>query len=226
MFQSAMEPSVLNRPGHPPYRRERKIESEHYNFFGVSKIPKGGITLTWMFQNLPMTSLIVTIISLAFVGIAYATEVGMGYTMIVVGALEAIYITARYVIISYRLFSVGTPVKNSVFVVVDLKFAEFLAIASIITGMYFIDTTPGKTEFFTHPTFSPGFSLYGVWLYVVTVSVSVMTGTGYSSIVENALSTSVVFTYGITLSYYSTLIILGNLASHWFSHYAEPIQRK
>ena len=200
---------------HPP---------KHHNFYGVRKYPAQRSVfhgILWAFQNLPLTSPVLLIISVIFVGISFATQLGMGITLIVFGSIGTLYILIRYTLIAYRLFSKNTPVKNSVFVVFDLKFAEYISIGAIIMGLYLIDDSPGRSRYFLHAGFNAGYNLYGVWLYVIAATISVMTGTGYSSIVENDLPCAVVFSFGIALSYYSTLIILGNLAAHWYDYYAE-----
>lgn len=197
----------------------------HYNFYGIQRLPEDSSffeTLVWALRNLPLSSPTVIALSLALVGIAFAAEFGIGVTLIVVGTLEVLYILVRYVIIAYRLFSKNTPAKNSVLVVLDLKFCEYLAIASIVLGMYFIDATPGKTKYFLHAGFSAGYNLYGVWLYLVAATVAVMTGTGYSSIIENSLPAATVFSFGISMSYYSTLFVLATLVSNWYDFYTEP----
>lgn len=174
--------------------------------------------INYVFRNYPLVSPIMLILSIAIVGFAILDEQALGYVFIVIGCIGYIYVLARYVIIGYRLFSgfnVQKEKRTSLLVTIDLKFAEFLMIGGIITGMYFTDTTPGRTRFIQHNEFSANANPFEAWAYIVSFTVFVLFSTGFASVVEAHLAIAIILTVGVIVSKLSELIILTTVVEYW-----------
>jgi hypothetical protein len=154
------------------------------------------------------------LINIALIGISFTEEFGLGIVMIIVGTLGYVYTMVRYGFIGYRMFN-RKHIQTGVLVVFDLKIMEFVTIAAIITGMYMIDSSPTKTTYVIHPSFGPGKNTFYVWWYIVMTTISVLTGTGYSNMIENDLSSITVFSVGIAASEFTTLVVLASLVGYW-----------
>lgn len=181
----------------------------------------------WALQNLPISFLIFGALSLIVLGFSFLDEDALGYVMIVLGAVGYIYTLVRYVYIGYRMYSkFSDGIKTGILIVFDLKIMEFLTITAIVTGMYMIDTSPGKDTYILHAAFSVSRNIFYVWWYLAASTVSILTGTGYSSIIENALSTATVFSVGIIISEFTTLVILGSLVGYWVAASYESVKNR
>ena len=168
----------------------------------------------WVLRHWPISSPIFTLVCIALIGISFANEFALGIVMIVFGTLGYVYTIVRYVFIGYRIFN-QKHIRTGVLEVFDLKTMEFVTIAAIITGMYMIDSSPTKTTYVIHPSFGPGKNTYYVWWYIVMTTISVLTGTGYSNMIENDLSAITVFSVGIAASEFTTLVVLASLVGYW-----------
>jgi len=184
-------------------------------------------TINYWFRNYPLTTPIFLLISVVVTGLSILAEEAFGIVFMVVSSIVYIYIVARYIIIGYRIFSRrvaaiggGGGLKTGILAIIDLKLAEFLTIAGVITGMYLIDTTPGKTKYITHPEFSASANPYEAWAYIISVSVFVISSTGFASILEAHLAASLVFAVGVAIAQISNLVIVASVVGYW----AEKIQ--
>ena len=184
--------------------------------------------INYVFRNYPLVSPIMLILSVVIVAFAMLDEQALGYVFIVIGCIGYIYVLIRYIIIGYRLFSgFGVPrrKRTSILAVIDLKFAEFLMIGGLIAGMYFTDTTTGRTRFIKHNEFSANANPFEAWAYIVSFTVFVLFSTGFASVVEAHLAIAIILTVGVIVSKLSELIILTTVVEYW-ANSRKPQQRK
>jgi len=175
--------------------------------------------IKWVFRNLPVSTPVFVVVCIIILGTAFSGSLtASGCAMIAASATAYVYVLVRYGIIGYRLFS-KVQIKTSVLVVIDLNVMEFFCIGGIVTGMYLIDTTPDKTQYIVHSGFHADVGPYFAWWYIVMATIAALVGTGYSSIIDNDLAAASVFSIGMGVSYFSTMILVAAIVSFWAEHY-------
>lgn len=172
--------------------------------------------LLWSFRNLPLTIVIGVFLQIVFVLVVYDSEFTGGILMLVIGAVFDVVSFARFTLIGYRMFTKNTPTVNGLLIPLELVSLVWFSVSCMITGLYFIDPTTNKTRYIIHSSFGgvdedPFF----VWWYISMASVTSLSGTGYSSIIENSIVTSTIYGLNIALSYYAIAVILGYYVSFW-----------
>jgi len=104
--------------------------------------------------------------------------------------------------------------------------AEYLCIAGLITGLFFSDTSPEKDTFMTHPEFPASISPYGAWAYILSVSVFVVSSTGFASIIEAHLATALIFAMGVVVAQISNLVIVASVVAYLAESVQEFVKAK
>jgi len=185
----------------------------------VHPFPKNDNTLQmilWGFRNLPLTILIALIGQIIFVSISYKTEFELGILMLIWGTIFDLICLTRYTLIAYRIFTKGTPMRNGLLIPIELISLLWFSVSTIVTGLYFIDSTQNKTKYIVHTSFSGiNEDPFFIWWYISMASITALSGTGYSSIIENSVVTSTIYGLNIALAYYSIAIILAYYVSFW-----------
>lgn len=184
--------------------------------------------VNYLFRNYPLVTPIFLIVSVIIVALAYVGEGELGYVFIVISSLFYIYVVVRYVIIGYRIFSksTGTGPRTGILAVIDLKLVEYLCIAGLITGLYFIDTTPNKDRFMSHPEFSGTAPPFKAWAYILSVTIFVVSSTGFASIIEAHLITALIFAMGVIVAQISNLVIVSSVVAYLAEAVQEFVQSK
>ena len=183
--------------------------------------------VAWAFQKLPISCLIYILCCILLVGLSYISELEPGWVLIVFSALAYIYLLIRYVHIGVRLYSkIGVGVKTSILVVVDLKFLEYFTIAGIITGMFFIDPTPNKTRFIQHDGFSAKDNPFAIWGYIISDTIFIVRGTGFSTVLVPHLATAIIYATGTAIAQLSQLILLAAIAGYWVKYYRKWVKKR
>ncbi len=170
-------------------------------------------SIAYLFRHYPISTPIFVTLTIVIVGLAYISQICLGYIFIVTSCLGYIYTVVRYVIIGYRIFSkkaIYRP-QTGILAVIDLKLMEFFTIAGIITGMFYTDTTPGRTKFIIHPDFPASSNPFRSWAYILSVTVFVISSTGFASIVEAHLATALVFAIGVVVGRISDLVVIASV---------------
>jgi hypothetical protein len=155
------------------------------------------------------------VITLALVGIGFADEFGAGVALIVWGGIFILITGVRYTLIAYRIFTKNTPTVNGILIPIELIALLWASVSTTVSGLYFIDPTSDKMRYITHDGFTAGSNLYFVWWYISMASITALSGTGYSSIVENNIATATVYGISIGLAYYAVAIIIAYFVSFW-----------
>ena len=174
--------------------------------------------IDWFFRNVPVVTLLLLIGTFIWVTIAFSAESAMGIVLIVYGTLGYLYLIVRYALISYRVYKRRNSPKSSILIVLDLKIAEWICLAAIVTGLYMIDETDDKTRFISHPSFGAGTNLYQVWLYILTSAIAALTLVGLTSVVEAHIATAVVYAFGVMVSFFSAWIVLQRIITEESKH--------
>jgi len=169
----------------------------------------------WVFRNFPITILIHIAITLALVGIGFADEFGAGVALIVWGGIFILIAGVRYTLIAYRIFTKNTPTVNGILIPIELIALLWASVSTTVSGLYFIDPTSDKVRYITHDGFTAGANLYFVWWYISMASITALSGTGYSSIIENNIATATVYGISIGLAYYAVAIIIAYFVTFW-----------
>src|SRR6056297_2146088 len=104
----------------------------------------------WVFRNLPITILIGIIGQVLWNLVGYDSNLTAGVLMIVWGIFFDVVCTARYTIISYRIFTKGTKTVTEILIPIELVSLVWLSVSSIVTGLYFVDPTLDKTRYIIH----------------------------------------------------------------------------
>lgn len=186
-------------------------------------------TVNYLFRNYPVVTPLFVLLSTLIVGLAIVSEFAFGIVFIVSSACVYIYVIIRYISIGYRTFSIQPLSKGpqtGVLAIIDLKLVEYFCIAGIISGLYFIDTTPGKTKYISHPEFSSDAVTYEVWAYVLSVSIFVVSSTGFSSIIEAHLAAALVFATGVAIGQISNLVIVASVIGYLADSVQETLEKR
>lgn len=171
--------------------------------------------LLWVFRNIPITIVIFIVATFALLGVAFPHEYEAGITLIAWGSLFIIVVGLRFTLIAYRIFTKNTPAVTGILIPMEQIMLLWIAVSTTVAGLYFIDSTPLKDHFITHAGFKAGANPFFVWWYITVASITVLTGTGYSSIVENDIASATIFGVGIAIAYYAVAIILAYFVTFW-----------
>lgn len=164
------------------------------------------------FVRNPLSSPIILALSVLLVGLGFVAETAFGVISIIVGTLAFLYVIVRFLIMGYNLYSGRKSFGVTIiFILLDLQFAAFFAVALVLMGLYMIDSTPGKDRFFSHTQLGHDRNLFVVWIYFVTLSILLTIGTGITSISEKHVIVALVFSASATIFYFTNVIIIAEL---------------
>jgi len=168
--------------------------------------------ISYIYYNIPFNFIICTLGSIICVCIGFSSDDVGGALLLTFATIFYLYIIHRYILEVVRFYyDLKIYGRLGVLVIFDLKFCEWICIGSLITGLYLIDTSQNKNNYINHFSFSAGYNILLVWIYIVSACVPVMMSSISSTIVENNIVTMVIMAVGRTIAFYSVFIIFGIL---------------